>query len=167
MSLESKTLDGSEKKVERKPWRELKQSELDERVRSISDSELIDTSTTSYDPVINLALGQIQFELYGAKSKGHSSMLYGNLYRGTDMLSYDIGKEIKILGEASLLLFKHPNPEVREEVLREVVYYKFSHSKKMNLKIQTWVPNSLSNIAKRINIIWSQTLTTLITRSPL
>ena len=152
MSLEKRQFGGKEKKVKRKAWRELMQEELVERVKGISDDDIIDTSMMSYDPIINLAIKQIKFSLYGARRKGHSAILYGNMYRGVDMMYCDIKDGIEILGEANVVLSQHPNPEIRIEVLEETKYFKFPISKKLNLKLQPWVPETLLHVSECLDI---------------
>ena len=152
MSLQKRQFGGKEKKVKRKAWRELRQEELVERAKGISEDNIVDTSMASYDPVINAALKQIKFSLYGARRKGHSALLYGNMYRGTDMMYHDIKDGIEILGEANVVLSQHPNPEIREEVLKETKYFKFPISKKLNLKLQPWVPEILLHVSECLDI---------------
>lgn len=152
MSLEKRSFGGKEKRVKRKAWREMKQEELVERVKGVADDDLVDTGMRSYDPVINLALRQIKFSLYGARRKGHSAILYGNMYRGVDMMYCDIKDGIEILGEANVVLSQHPNSEIREEVLKETKYFKFPVSKKLNLKLQPWVPEILLHVSECLDI---------------
>jgi hypothetical protein len=152
MSLESKTLDGSEKKIKRKPWRELKQSDLDERVRSIPAESIIETSMRSYDPVTIPALSQLKFNLYGAKRKGQSTLLNGNIHKGADMMYNELKDEIKILGEANVRLSAHPVESMSDEAVKEVVHLKFPNSPKKNLRLQQWVPELLDYVSECLNI---------------
>ena len=152
MSLEKRQLGGKEKKIKRKAWRELMQEELVERVKSISDDDILDTSMRKYDPAISLAVTQIKFVLFGGKRKGRSAILYGNIYKGTDMMYSELEENFAVIGEANVELCRHPIRDVREEVLSEVQYFKFPISKKMNLKIQQWVPDLLSHVSECLAI---------------
>jgi hypothetical protein len=152
MALQVDKLDGSERKIKRKPWRELKQSELVERIYSLPKDEVIETSMTAYDPTILLALTQVKFSLYGGRRKGQSAILNGNVHKGADMISHTLKDEIHVLSEAGAKLYNHPVADVREEVLREVLYLDFKHSIKKKLWVQEWVPESLSYVAECLNI---------------
>lgn len=151
MPLESKILDGSEKKIKRKPWRELRQSDLDERIHSIPPETIIETGMRSYDPALIPALKQIKFILYGARRKGQSALLNGNMHRGADMMYHDLKDEIEILGEANVRLSAHPEKSMSDEAVKEVVRLKFPNSPKKNLRLQEWVPELLGYVSECLN----------------
>lgn len=152
MSLEISELNGSESKIKRKPWRELKQSELVERIRSLPEDEIVETSMRSYDSVVIPALMQIKFSLYGSRRKGQSAILYSNIHRGADLLTHSLKEKTEIINEANVKLFDYPVVEISEEVTREVTYLQFKNNRKKKLRLQQWVPESLGYVAECLNI---------------
>ena len=152
MSLQKRRIGGKEKKVKRKTWRELEQAELVERVKGISDDDLIQTSMTRYEPVIDKALKQTKFNLFGSRRKGYSTILYGNIYRGADRLYNENRAELEKIEKANLGLFTHPIGAFEDEVLIDVQYFNFPHSKKKNLFLQPWVPKTLAHVSECLSI---------------
>lgn len=152
MSLEKRQFGGKEKKVKRKAWRELMQEELVERVAGLAEEDLIQTSMSSYDPIIDKAVKHTKFNLFGARQKGHSAILYGNIYRGVDRLYYENRVELEKMQKANLGLFTHHIGAFGDEVFSELQYFNFPHSKKKNLFLQTWVPKTLAHVAECLAI---------------
>jgi len=152
MPLESKALDGSESKIKRKPWRELQQNELVERVRSLAKDSLVETGMRAYDPTIFKVLTQVYRKTKGTKLRVTKALLYGNLYRGTDLLYQDVKSNLVIYEKANEVLTDHAINLFRDLVTAEEVYYKFPNSKKVRIMTQAWVPRTLGDVCEKASI---------------